>query len=307
MQSIPYLGQTVRRWQVGNSTFLAWPEAGARLMHWNHTRIDGSVREIIHWPLLTNLSTPIAKVRGGNPVLFPFSGRTFDAGDIHHWRGRDGQRRAMPMHGFARQGSFAIEQMDPTGFRATLEPSDEDQTNFPFSYQFTVTYRFEALRLTCEFALRNLDQQPVPWCAGHHFYFAAPWTEGQTRDDYQLTLPPAKAVRQSPTGTLFPGPQMPRTTPLSDPNLVDTIHTQLTSNRVRFGPSDESEHVDVSLGTTHRPAPGQAMVTWTAEPSSPFYCVEPWMGPPNAIEHGQGLRWVPPGETDQFSVTVAIG
>lgn len=307
MQSIPYLGHTIRQWQVGKSTFLAWPEAGARLMHWNHTRMDGSVREVIHWPDLSDLSTPIAKVRGGNPVLFPFSARTFDRGDIHFWRGPDGQRRPMPMHGFAREGTFAVDQIDAQGFRATLEPSAEDQANFPFAYQFSVIYRFEALRLTCEFALKNLSDFPIPWCAGHHFYFTAPWTEGHTRDDYQITLPPAKALRQSVTGTLFPGPNVPRTSPLSNPNLVDTIHTELAANPVRFGPADGSEFVDVSLGATNKPGSGQAMVTWTSDPEAPFYCVEPWMGPPNAPEHGKGLRWVTPGETDRFSVTVGIG
>jgi galactose mutarotase-like enzyme len=307
MQSIPYLGQTIRQWRVGASTFLAWPEAGARLMHWNHTRIDGSVREVIHWPDLTDLETPVASIRGGNPILFPFSARTFDRGDIHFWRGRDGQRRPMPMHGFARQGTFALDHIDPTGFRATLEPSDEDQSNFPFRYRFSVIYRFEAQRITCEFALTNHDEVPLPWSAGHHFYFTAPWTEPHTRDDYQIILPPGKAVRQSPTGTLFPGPNVPRTTPLADPNLVDTIHTELAHNPVRFGPADGSEFIDVSVGAGPQPNPGQAIVTWTADPEAPFYCVEPWMGPPNAIEHKQGLHWVPPGDTDRFSVSVAIG
>jgi len=276
-------------------------------MHWNHSRIDGTVREVIHWPDLTDLKNLIAGVRGGNPVLFPFCGRTFDRGDIHFWRGRDGQRRPMPMHGIARQGTFAVNHIDDTGFRASLVPAADDQTIYPFAYQFDVTYRFEALRLTCEFSLQNLDQQPIPWCAGHHFYFTAPWTDGHTRDDYRITLPAAKAVRQSATGTLFPGPNVPRICPLSDPNLVDTIHTDLAANPVRFGPADGSEYVDVSLGTSAQPGSGQAMVTWTADPDSPFYCVEPWMGPPNAIEHEQGLRWVPPGETDRFSVIVAIG
>jgi galactose mutarotase-like enzyme len=307
MQSIPYLGNTIRRWQIGASTFLAWPEAGARLMHWNHTRIDGSIREVIHWPELSDLSTPIAKVRGGNPVLFPFSARTFDRGDIHFWRGRDDQRRPMPMHGIARQGTFTVDQIDDTGFRATLQPTAEDQVAYPFAYEFTVAYRFEALRVACEFSLTNRDQQPIPWSAGHHFYFTAPWTDGHSRDDYQITLPTAKAVRQSAKGTLFPGPHVPRTTPLSDPNLVDTIHTGLATNPVRFGPADGSEFVDVSVGAAPRPDPGMAIVTWTADSEAPYYCVEPWMGPPNAIEHQQGLRWVAPGETDRFSVAVVIG
>ena len=91
MDKIPYLGQTLTRWQVGNSTFLALPEKGARLMNWNLTLGDGSVRDVLYWPELAAIDD-FAKVRGGNPILFPFNARTFDRGDIHFWRAADGVR-----------------------------------------------------------------------------------------------------------------------------------------------------------------------------------------------------------------------
>ena len=40
--------------------------------------------------------------------------------------------------------------------------------------------------------------------------------------------------------------------------------------------------------------------------AAPFYCVEPWMGPPNAPEHKVGLHYVAPGETQRFSVQVHV-
>ena len=55
-----------------------------------------------------------------------------------------------------------------------------------------------------------------------------------------------------------------------------------------------------------RPSPWTALVAWTENDSSPFYCVEPWMGPPNSHDHGKGLHWVDPGESDVFSVTVSL-
>lgn len=307
METINYLGQPIRRWQIGGSTFLAWPEAGARLMHWNHARIDGSVREVIHWPELTELDHPLAKVRGGNPVLFPFNARSYEAGEIHFWRDLQGQRRAMPMHGIARQGAFSLDHIDDNGFRAIFQPTESDQEIYPYYYEFRVTYRFEARRLICEFALLNRGKTPIPWSAGHHFYFAAPWTESETRDDYFIKLPPADAVRQTATGSLEPGPTLSRLTTLSNPDLVDTIHVGLAHNTVKFGPKDDSEHVTVSLGTTAKPDPDAAVVTWTADPDAPYYCVEPWMGPPNAAEHARGLHLVAAGDTGRFTVSVAIG
>jgi galactose mutarotase-like enzyme len=48
-------------------------------------------------------------------------------------------------------------------------------------------------------------------------------------------------------------------------------------------------------------------VTWTQADDSPFYCVEPWMGPANAPEHRKGLHLVPPGGRDTFTVSVSVG
>ncbi len=310
MQSVPYLGHTIRRWQLGDSTFLAWPERGARLMHWHHERADGSLREIIHWPELTAAdlaATPVHKIRGGNPILFPFNARVFDEGEIHFWKDPAGTRRAMPMHGIARQGTFRLADIDEKGFTAVLEPSDADALIYPFRYAFSVTYRFHRRRFTCEFALENLDEQRIPWSAGHHFYFAVPWTDHATRDDYAIVLPAGDTARQSAIGGLVPGPALPRRCRLSEPELVDTLHLELAANTVRFGPVDGSELVTVTLGTRNPPPPDATFVTWTGAPDAPYYCVEPWMGPPNAPGHGRGLHWVAPGATGRFAVEVAIG
>lgn len=276
-------------------------------MHWNITRADQSIREVIHWPELSALDQPVAKIRGGNPVLFPFSARTFDQGEIHFWRDPEGQRRPMPMHGFARQGTFAIERIDPQGFSAVLQPAPEDHEAYPFDYEFRVAYRFEATALTCEFTLKNLGDKPIPWCAGHHFYFAAPWTENATRDDYVLKRPEAHTFKQDEVGALVHGPRLPHEAPLSHNALVDTIHTDLAQRTFRFGPADGSEHVDVMIGTEPTPEPDRAIVTWTSDSSAPYYCVEPWMGPPNAPEHLRGLEWVRGGETGLFTVEVSVG
>jgi len=307
MQTISYLGQSIRRWQIGSSTFLAWPEAGARLMHWHHARGDGSIRDIVYWPDLADLDPPVASIRGGNPILFPFSGRTFDQGDIHFWRHSDGVRRPMPMHGFARQGTFRIDHLDDHGFRAILQPTAADHEAYPFDYEFTVAYRFESHRVTCEFALRNLGHKPIPWCAGHHFYFASPWTEGASRDDYVIQFPKAESHRQTESGNLVPGPDLARRSVLSSSSLVDTILTNLGNATIPFGPASGQEHIAVKHGTAPHPHPDAAIVTWTSSPDAPYYCVEPWMGPPNAPENKRGLRLVPPAVTDHFTVSVSIG
>jgi galactose mutarotase-like enzyme len=305
MEKVSYNGQTLTRWKVGNSTFLALPEKGARLMNWHLALGDGSVRDVLYWPEDADFSA-FHKVRGGNPILFPFSARTFDAGELGYWRDPAGVRRIMPMHGFARQGDFKIDRLDARGFTAVYIPSEEAKQAYPFNYEFSVAYRFSELGLACELTLRNLDTHPIPWSAGHHFYFTAPWTEGLTRGDYTIRVPATRTHRQDTTGKLIPGPSLKAEERLDNPELVDCLHLGLKSNAVTFGSAKGEGQVTVRNGTAAVPSPETTFVTWTLAPDSPFYCVEPWMGPPNAAETKIGLHWVQPGQSQSFVVEIAV-
>lgn len=305
MEKIPFQGQTLTRWRVGSSTFLALPEKGARLMNWNLTLGDGSVRDVLYWPENADFND-IAKVRGGNPVLFPFNGRSFDQGEIFFWRAADGVRRPIPIHGIARQGEFKVTRLDSRGFAAQFVPGDEARASFPFDYEFTVTYRFEPFGLSCEYSLANLGSVPLPWSAGHHFYFTLPWSEGTNRSDYVIRIPARKQLRQDATGNLVPGPKLEAEENLSNKALIDTFHTNLRSNEVIFGEKGRAGDVHLHLGTDNVPSPDATFVTWTLADDSPFYCVEPWMGPANAAGHKVGLHRVAPGETQKFSVSVSV-
>ena len=48
------------------------------------------------------------------------------------------------------------------------------------------------------------------------------------------------------------------------------------------------------------------MITWTADDKVPYYCIEPWMGPPNAPETKVGLHHVAPGQTQKFYVEITL-
>jgi galactose mutarotase-like enzyme len=306
MEKVPYQGQTLTRWRVGNSTFLALPEKGARLMNWNLTLGDGSVRDVIYWPEKADFND-IAKVRGGNPILFPFNGRCFDRGEIFFWRAADGVKRAMPLHGIARQGEFKVVHQDARGFTAQFMPGDEARASYPYDYEFTVTYRFEPFGLSSEFALTNLGNVPLPWSAGHHFYFTLPWSDGQSRGDYLIRIPATKRMKQDPnTGALIAGPTLQQEEPLSNKALIDTFHGGLRSNEVVFGEKGRPGDVTVRLGNDKVPPADSVFVTWTLADDSPFFCVEPWMGPPNPTENKVGLSYVAPGQTQKFAVSISI-
>jgi galactose mutarotase-like enzyme len=306
MEKIPYLGHTLARWQVGPSTFLALPEKGARLMNWHLTLGDGSVRDVIYWPELQSLDD-LAKVRGGNPILFPFGGRTFDHGDIHFWRDDDNARRPMPLHGIARQGDFQVTRLDERGFTALFQPGEEACAAYPYDYEFTVSYRFEPLALFVELTLRNLDTKPIPWSAGHHFYFTLPWSEGRTRADYFIRIPARATLRQDfERGQLHIGPRLGLEESLANKDLIDVFHTALKNNAIVFGERGGEDQIILRIGPDRVPPKSAVVVTWTQADDSPFYCVEPWMGPANSPEHRTGLYHVAPSEAQTFLVEVSL-
>ena len=304
MESIEYLRREIRKWECGASTFLACPEAGARLLNWHLKMADGSIRDIIHWPELESLDD-IADVRGGNPILFPFCGRSFDQGVLHYWH-YAGDRLPMPMHGFARDSKFEIVEISDRGFSATLIADERARRCYPFDYEFTILYRFHELSIDTEFRLANRGEQAIPWSAGHHFYFKVPWHEDLSRDDYHISLPAAEAFRHLSDGTLQSVGRVSSEARLSDPDLYDRIHVGMKRNPIRVSCEGPGFGIEIWMGSTNPPPQDAAIVTWTESPDAPFYCVEPWMGPPNSPEHKRGLHFVEPGKTGIFTVEVKL-
>ncbi len=306
MERIPYLGHTIFKWQVGASSFLALPEKGARLMNWNVTLGDGSVRDILYWPEVDSLDA-IASVRGGNPILFPFSGRSYDRGELHHWRAEDGVRRPMPMHGLARQGQFRITRLDEGGFSAQFVPDETAKIAYPYDYEFVVSYRFDATALFVELQLTNRGPTPIPWSAGHHFYFTLPWSPGRTRRDYVLETTATKYLRRDEQGLLYAGPKVGSRETLDNKDLVDLIHTGLRREVFAVTEAGTGNRLLFRTSMAGSNAKDLAIVTWTADEKSPFFCVEPWMGPPNAHETKVGLHSVAPGQMQKFYTEISIG
>jgi len=305
MERIPYLGHTILKWQAGASSFLATPELGARLMNWSVTLGDGTVRDIIFWPEIDNLDA-IASVRGGNPILFPFSGRSYDRGEIHHWRSDDGQRRPMPMHGLARQGKFRTTRLDEGGFSAQFVPDEAAKIAYPYDYEFVVSYRFDPLSLFVELQLTNLGATPMPWSAGHHFYFTLPWNAGRTRQDYILETTATRYLRRDDKGALIEAPRVNNREALSNPALLDLVHTGLKRDVFAVSELATGNRLLFRSGMAHSSSKDLAIVTWTQDEKSPFYCIEPWMGPPNAAENKIGLHLVAPGQTQKFYVEIRL-
>lgn len=281
-----------------NALLLA-PWAGGRLVRWLHRGTD-----ILYWPDNADWSRP-AKVRGGNPLLFPFIGRHFVDGEPGKWRDGNGVVRPMPQHGFARDLPFEIAQCDPArSITMALTDSEATRDAYPFAFRFEVRYRLLPEGLEVGLAVRNTGREPLPFYAGHHFYFAVPHT---LRGQCQLTMPSADRLRQRPEGKLTAAEVGEPIYALNDPRLQDTFHRlhRVGRNTCKMripaadGNGSNGRTITLHLDGEHDSACWHAVTTWSERDDSDFYCVEPWLGLPDAIHRTGEALWVAPGGTTE--------
>jgi galactose mutarotase-like enzyme len=285
----------------GASTLRFAPWAGGRLLSWD---IDGQA--VICWPEHANWSEP-ARVRGGNPLLFPFLGRHRVDGQIGRWRDAQGVVRDLPMHGFARDLPFAAQiDEDGRGIRMTLVDSEATRTGYPFSFRFEAAYRLaDDHTLDVSLMATNTGTDPLPWYAGHHFYFALPHEQ---RAQTTLELPPTVSRRQLPDGSISRAVAGAAQYRLNDPDIVDSFHVldpTPPAAPVRMIAPGLGRVVTIELD---RPASMSwyAVTTWTEADDSDFYCVEPWLGLPDAIHNGLGLHWLAPNESARADLRIRV-
>jgi galactose mutarotase-like enzyme len=275
------------------SSVLVAPDHGARVLSWKRAG-----RPVIAWPDDAAWDN-ILKVRGGNPILFPFVARHFVEGKIDCWRDGDGVVRPMPMHGFARDAKFhVVEDGRPDSLRMRLTESSATRAFYPFAFQFDVVVALRGAELEIAFETTNRGDGPLPYYAGHHFYLAIPHA---ARADWSLHLPCAAWGWQNADGSIRRGPAEGADLSLGDPTLVDRFQIEPAEPRVTLKNMRTGQRLTFDLYPPHS-IPWYAVTTWTQTPESDFYCVEPWLGLPNAIHHGQGLRMLGAGEMERAAV-----
>lgn len=271
-------------------------EHGARVLLWERRG-----HEIIRWPDDADW-TKILKVRGGNPVLFPFLARHFVDGKNELWRDAAGTVRPMAQHGFARDAKFTVVD-DPTEntLRMRLTDSESTRASYPFAFQFDVVVRLQpGARLEVRFETKNAGSEPLPYYSGHHFYFALPHNE---RGDWTLDLPCEAWGRQSADGAIVREPAIAAQLSIGDENIIDRFQIEPKEPTLTLRNKQNNRRLVFELAHANT-APWYAVTTWTQAPESDFYCIEPWLGLPNAIHHGEGLRHVAAGKTEIATVVL---
>lgn len=304
MDKINYQNQEIRRWDVGPSTFLASPEQGALLLNWHLNMGDGSVRDVIHWP--EELDTEGLKgVHGGIPILFPFAGKCYHEGQADKWSPAANSIRSMPTHGFAKDADFLIRSIDQSGFEVEMIQNENDRNTYPFEYTFTVIYHFLELSLQISLVLENEGRIPIPWSAGLHPYFQVPWRKDLALTDHQLSIPAKKVYQYQNDGNMIKkNPSNDYFYRLSAPNLINNIFYETIEPKAEISLLSGEETLRVSEVGGAETGSRLTFVSWT-KPNAPYFCLEPWMSPPNSPSN-ETARMVGPSARDEFTIEIEL-
>jgi galactose mutarotase-like enzyme len=251
------------------------------------TRFSARGRELLYLDPAT-LADRSKNVRGGIPVLFPLAGRL--TGDAFTARGAS---HPMKQHGFARNLSWDVYESsaDADAARVTLGIGSGSAgcEAFPWAFRVRITYVLSGATLAVVQEYANEDATPMPLHAGFHPYFLVP--DGEKSRTTVAT--DATRAYDNTTGHVVPFAGLDLTKHEVDLHLLD--HRARTTRLERPGAPPVRIEMDASFKT---------LVVWTLA-GKDFVCVEPWTAPRDALNTGDGLIHVPPGQAHRarFAIT----
>ena len=219
---------------------------------------------------------------GRAPILFPFPGALKD--DCYYL---NGQKYAMPKHGFARKLEWQLENQ--TDDAATFLMTQKHE-GFPFEYELRAIYQLRGNALEITYRVSNLDSQAFVFSVGAHEGYATP--EGI--EQYELVFDQEERLAAYPViGSLIgPEPEVlfesVRALRLKPEYFAKEalVFRDLKSRGVTLRSRLHGREIRVDY-----PDFG-VLLLWTI-PGAGLLCIEPWCSAPDLVDSDQNILHKP--------------
>lgn len=258
------------------------PERGGIIVGW---QVQG--QEIFYLDA-ERFKDPTLSVRGGIPLLFPICGNLVD--DSYTL---NGQTYKLSQHGFARTLPWEATQQsteDGASLTVTLKSNEKTHEGYPFDFELNYIYTLKGNTLELRQRHTNLSQSPMPFSTGIHPYFAV-----ANKSQLSIELPSTEyQVKGDATIHSFSG-QFD-----FDQDEIDFAFVNLTGNTATVTDADRQLKLTVHFDSNY-----SVLVFWAVK-GKDFYCLEPWTGPRNALNTGNHVLTVAPGETLEAVITMTV-
>jgi galactose mutarotase-like enzyme len=228
----------------------------------------------------TTLTDRSKNVRGGIPILFPIAGKL--AND--QWQVGD-RKGAMPQHGFARQLAWQVTSQSESAVSLSLQSNVATLAQYPWPCTAGLTYSLAGGCLRTTLRITNTGKESLPYALGYHPYFAV------TDKRRALVSTEATRVFNNLSKQVEPFKGVDFTQAEVDLHLLDhrqaSATLELEDRKIIVRASDD-------FGV---------WVLWTLA-GKEFVCLEPWTAPGNALNSGERLIHVAPGDTHESWVSI---
>ncbi len=228
-------------------------------------------------------------VRGGVPVLFPSPGKL--AEDTFSVDGASGRMR---QHGFARTSRFeeTARGTDGTAWvELALGDSEVTRAQFPFGFRLRLRFALAGARLQIRAEVLATGTTELPFALGYHPYFAV------ARADKVRTHIPTAATRAWDNR----GKQEIALDPRGA--SIDLSGEEVDLHLVDHGAPEAT--LQTPQGAVRLDGSFPRWVIWTL-PEKEFVCLEPWSAPADALNTGQGLERLAPGESRVLELGISL-
>ncbi|HEY9695801.1 MAG TPA: aldose epimerase [Trichocoleus sp.] len=256
------------------------PERGGIITRW---QVKG--QEILYLDE-SRFADPGLTVRGGIPILFPICGNLPE--NTYRYQG---QNYHLKQHGFARDLPWTVvaQRTQPdVALQLRLTSNEQTRQNYPFEFELLFTYRLEGQSLVIDQQCINRSLEPMPCSIGFHPYFAV-------RDKSQLQFNiPATRFQNQQNQTIHPfSGQFDFTQ-----DEIDVAFSEVSRSTASATDLDRQIKLSLEYDSLY-----STLVFWTIR-GKDYYCLEPWSAPRNALNSGEHLTQIAPG--DQFTASIKL-
>jgi galactose mutarotase-like enzyme len=214
----------------------------------------------------------------------------------------------MRQHGFARDQKFEITQQTGTSVILLLKANVTTLLQFPFEFEFEITYTLEGNQLQISHCTRNLTSEKMPYSVGGHPGFALK----EPINQYELHFSNAfQAERCLIEGNYYSGatktmniaPVLPLDFSLFASDAL--VFKQPPFQSVTLAHATKGKIVSVHFDSL------DAIGFWTKE-NAPFFCIEPWWGWADSLNHSgnlekkDGMHWLDAGSEEKLVYWVEV-
>lgn len=244
-----------------------------------------------------------------SPVLFPVVG-----GLKNNQYTFNGETYHLNRHGFAREAEFALTARQEDCITLTLTDSEETLKNYPFHFNFSLTYTLQENAVHVTYTVKNTGNDTMWFSVGGHPAFKVPIAPHTNFNDYYLVFNNVEDAGRYPldaggqvetytTPVLNNTDTLPLTKELFYQDALVFKHLKSTSIAIK---SDNTPH-----GLTVNFDGFPYMGIWNFKDAD-FVCIEPWCGIADAVnatgnlQEKEGINTLAAGETFERTWSVEV-